>query len=345
MTVLVTGGTGFLGSHLIEQLTRTGDSVRALARSSIGDELLRSLGATPIRGDLGDADSLDRACEGCEAVYHSAARVELDGSEEEFHETSVAGTRRLVEAAGRAGVRRFVQVSSCAVYLGSVPGPGNLIDESTPVFEPPQWFGYSRAKYHAEQTVRTCCLASLEWTIVRLGALYGPRNRAIRTYLEPALKDSMMRIVGDGRNNLLLVYVEDAARAVILAGRCKEAAGKTFLVGPIEPCTQQEYFNAMADGFGVPRPTKHINYHLAFFLAWLGEYFGRSGPRRAWSRRALIAIVGLPVRANCDYTRKVLGWEPKISFAEGMERTFEWYRAEYPKAGFAAGSAFRSAQN
>ena len=257
-------------------------------------------------------------------------------AKDEFHETNVVGTRRLVEAADRTGVRRFVQVSSAAVHIGSVAGPGKSIDEFTPVFEPPRWYLYGWAKYHAEQTVRAGCSASMEWTIVRLGLIYGPRNRTMKTYLEPVLKESTMRIVGDGRNEMSLVYVEDAARAIMLAGHCREAAGKVLLLGPTEPPTQQECFNAMADGFGVPRPTKHINYHVAFLLAWLGEYFVRSGPRRALAHRGFVAIVGSPVRANCDYTRKLLEWEPKISFAEGWKRTFEWYGAEYGKASSAA---------
>jgi nucleoside-diphosphate-sugar epimerase len=323
MIVLVTGGTGFLGSHLIEQLTQAGDSVRALARSSSGEQDLRSLAATVVRGNLDDADSLVRACEGCEAVYHCAARVELYGRDQEFYETNVLGTQRLVEAACRTGVRRFVQVSSCGVYLAS---EGNLIDEATPVFEPPRWFGYARAKYHAEQAVQASC--SIEWTIVRLGILYGPRNRMMKTYFEPALKDSMMRIIGDGKNELMLVYVEDAAHAIMLAGRCREAADKILLICPAEPCTQQEYFNALADGFGIPRPSKHFSYHVAFLCGWLGEYVVRRGPRRTWLCRATVPVVGLPQRMNCNYTRRLLGWEPKFSFPEGMKRTFDWYRAD-----------------
>jgi nucleoside-diphosphate-sugar epimerase len=155
----------------------------------------------------------------------------------------------------------------------------------------------------------------------------------MKTYLEPALNDRIMRIVGDGKNKMALVYVEDAARAIMLAGRCREAAGKILVTGPSEPCTQQEYFDALADGFGVPRLTKHINYYVAFCLGWLGEYFVHTGPRRPWLRRAGIALMGWPARVNCDYTRKLLGWEPKVSVADGMQRTFEWYRAEYGKAG------------
>ena len=328
MTALVTGGTGFLGSHLIEQLARTGGAVRALARSPTGEPFLRSLGATPVRGDLRDSDSLEHACEGCETVYHCAAKVDLDGSEEEFHETTVAGTLRLLEAAGRTGVQRFVQVSSSAVYLGSAPGPDNSFDELTPVSEPPRWFRYGRAKFRAEQLVKAHCPPAMEWTIVRLSIIYGPRNRAMRTHLEPALNDSMMRIVGDGKNELMLVYVEDAARAVMLAGRCAAAAGQTLVVAPTERCTQQEYFDAMADGFGAPRPTRRVGFRLAFLLAWLGEHLARHGGRRIWSHRALIVAVGLPVRINCEHTRRLLGWEPMISFAEGTRRTFAWYHGE-----------------
>jgi nucleoside-diphosphate-sugar epimerase len=340
MTVFVTGGTGFVGSHLIEQLSQAGDTVLALVRQASADEYVRSLGAIPIRGDLDDPASLERVCDGCEVVYHCAAKVELYGREKEFHETNVAGTRRLVEAAGRSGVRRFVHVSSCAVYLNnfsaSVVASGKLIDETTPIAEPPGWYQYGRAKYHAEQTVRACCPASMEWSVVRLGHIYGPRDRRTKVYLEAALNDRFFRIVGDGSNEMALVYVEDAVRAIVLVGYYREAGGKIFVVGPSEPCTQQAYINAMADGFGLPRPTRHLNLYIAFCLSWLGEYIVRSGPRRTWLCRPTIAILGLPAKISCDCTRKVLGWEPKVTLTEGMKRAFEWYSAEYGKTGTGA---------
>src|SRR3989304_579546 len=113
MNVLVTGGTGFVGSPPLSQLSRSGDTVRALVRPGGNRRLITSLGAEPVTGDLDDQDSLPAACGGCEIFYHSAARVEIVGQEEDFHRTTVAGTARMVAAAKEKKVRRFVQVSSC----------------------------------------------------------------------------------------------------------------------------------------------------------------------------------------------------------------------------------------
>src|SRR5215470_10007957 len=148
MTVLVTGGTGFVGSHMIEALRGGGDSVRALVRPSGDRDLLVRLGAEPVVGDLERVDSLREACRGCDVVYHAAARVEIIGDYRDFHETTVKGTERLVEAARDAGVRRFVYVSSCGVYHPRLLSGGG-VNEETPTPEPPSWFVYGRAKLAA----------------------------------------------------------------------------------------------------------------------------------------------------------------------------------------------------
>src|SRR5438552_34089 len=146
MKCLVTGGTGFVGSHLIEQLRLAGDRVCGLVRPGGNAEWVRSLGAEVVAGDLDDALSLQLACAACDVVYHCAARVEIVGTEEEFHRTTVVGTGRLVQAGNKAGVKRFVYVSSCGVYHPALMAAGHIIDESTPTPEPPGWFTYGRAK-------------------------------------------------------------------------------------------------------------------------------------------------------------------------------------------------------
>lgn len=329
MNVLVTGGTGFVGSHLIDQLVAQGDTVRALVRPNSNRALLESLGAEPVTGDLDDIASLVRACEGCEVVYHSAARVEIVGSEEEFHKTTVEGTEHLLAAASEQGVRRFVQVSSCGVYPPSVLASGQVINEATPVPEPPKWFAYGRAKYHAELVVQEKCPSDMEWVIVRLGYLYGPRNRTMHSYLAPTMRDSIMMIIGDGSNEMALVYVCDAVRAIVLSGKTAKATGRILIAGGNERVTQGQYFDAMADGFGIPRIKKHVAYWVAYFFGWLGEIVIRSGPRRNVMRRSAIALTGLPQRVSCTETQAILGWKPETAFADGIRKAFDWYHAEY----------------
>jgi len=329
MKVLVTGGTGFVGGHLIRQLRAEGNHVCALIRPNSDRRSVAALDAEIVTGDLDDLDSLRIACEGCEAVYHSAARVEIVGDEDQFLRTTVAGTARMVAAAREKKVRRFIQISSCGVYAPALLASGQEINEQTPTTEPPRWFAYGRAKYHAENIVREKAGPDMDWAIVRLGYLYGPGNRTMHTYLRPVMNDPMMMIVGTGDNEMALVYVEDAVRAVVLAGRTPAAAGKVLIAGGAERITQRQYFDALADGFGLPRIKKHVPYKVAFFFAWLGEHVVKSGPRQAVMRRSAIALTGLPQRVRCDYTQRLLGWRPQVRFADGIRKAFDWYNDEY----------------
>ncbi len=328
MKAFVTGGTGFVGSHLIEQLRERGDEVVALCRRGSNDQLLQTLGAEVRYGDLDDPASLDAACAGCEVVYHAAARVEIVGAWEQYSRTTIEGTRRLLHAATRSQVRRFVFVSSCGIYHPALLAAGRVIDEFTDSPEPPHWFPYARAKFHAEEIVRRQS-DPMEWTIIRLGYLYGPRNRTMKTYLEPVMKGGIMTILGDGSNPMAMVYVTDATRAILRSGTCSDSAGKTLIAGGNEHVTQRQYFDSMADGFGLPRVKKKVPYGVAFFFGWLGEHLFKTGPRAAVMRRSAIALTGLPQRINCDYTQKLLDWKPMVKFADGMREAFEWYRAEY----------------
>lgn len=188
MTALVTGATGFFGSHLAELLRAEGTPVRALVRPTSDTALLDKLGVACAVGSLEDTDSLRRACEGCERVYHCAARVDILGTPDEFYETTVEGTRRVLQAARETGVRRFVHVSSCGIYHPDLLSSGEPITEHTPTPLPPDWFTYAEAKYHAEQVVKEFNGGEMEWVIVRLAYLYGPRNRVMHTQKGSALK-------------------------------------------------------------------------------------------------------------------------------------------------------------
>lgn len=329
MRAFVTGGSGFVGSHLIEQLVARGDSVRALARPTSDHAFLESLGAEVVIGDIDAPDSLKRVCDDCDVCYHAAARVDMVGSEEDFRRTTIDGTRGLMTAAAASGVRRFVHVSSCGAYHPKLYRNGEPITETTPMSEPPAWFMYGRAKYRAERVVMDECPAGMEWVIVRLGYVFGPRNRTLREHVEPAMRDSMMSLVGKGTNPMAMVYVGDVARAIALAGVVPEAAGQALIAAGNEHVTQRQYFDALADGFGMRRIRKKTPYWIAYVFGWLGEFIFRSGVRATSIRRASVALTGLPQRIDCTRTQKLLGWRPEVSFDEGMRRAFAWYRTMY----------------
>jgi len=333
MKTLVTGGTGFVGSHLIEALRASGDSVRALVRPGSDRELLTRLGAEPVTGQLEDFESLQAACQGVDVVYHSAARVEIIGNYADFHETTVLGTQRLIEAARLVGVPRFVYVSSCGVYHPKLM-TDRPITEQTPTPPPPKWFVYGRAKLAAEEAVRRDVTPPMEWVVVRLGYLYGPRNRAMHRYLRPFITGGQVMLIGDGSNEMAMLYVGDAARALVAAGRTPAAAGQTLIAAGNERVTQRDYLNALAGGFGVPAPTRRVPYRLAFAAAWLAEYllwFSRGDARVAINRSA-IALTGLPQRIDGSYTQQLLGWKPQVRFDDGIRRAFDWYDREYSNA-------------
>jgi len=334
MNALVTGGTGFVGSHLIEALRSNGDTVHALVRRSSDREQISRLGGDPVEGELGNLDSLRKACRGCDVVYHAAARVEILGDFREFHETTVMGTERLIQAAQDAGVRRFVYVSSCGVYHPKLMSAG-VINESTPSPPPPKWFVYGRTKLAAEEVVRRKVSAPMEWVIIRLGYLYGPRNRALHRYFRPFFTAGPIMLLGDGNNQMTMLYVEDAARAIALAGRSKDAVARTLIAAGSERITQRVYLNTLADGFGVPRPTRSLPYPIAYFLGWMGEWMLRISPRlvRIPFNRSVVALTGLPQRIDDTATQQLLNWKPQVRFADGMQRAFDWYAQEYAQAG------------
>lgn len=327
MQALVTGGTGFVGSHLIERLVADGMKVRALIRREADRPGMTTLGADAVIGNLDDAESLKQACVGVDVVYHAAARVEIVGSESDFMRTTVEGTQRLCDAAAAANVKRFVYVSSCGVYHPKLLNSGIVIDEATPTPQPPRWFMYGRTKLLAEEVVRTSMPASVEWTVIRLGYLYGPRNRTMHTYLAPVFREGIARIIGTGDNEMAMVYVCDAVKAIALAGTRPAAKNQILIAGGDEVVTQQIYFDALADGFGLPR-VKRVPYGLAFFAGWIGEYVA-IGTRRMVMRRAAVALTGLPQRINCKRTQEILNWKPTTRFADGLRRAFEWYDETY----------------
>ncbi len=171
-TVFLTGGSGFLGGHLLRELVANGHRVRALSRRPETDAAIAARGATPVRATLADTAALQRALDGCEAVFHAAADTRLWRPHAAAQiATNVAGTERLLRAAERAGVRAFAHTSSVSAYSHLVHG---TLTEATPQRGGESWVSYERSKYLGEQAVRD---SALPWIVFNPSHILGPGDR------------------------------------------------------------------------------------------------------------------------------------------------------------------------
>ena len=207
MKALVTGATGFVGSHLAEALRRRGDEVTALARSLKKAEALRPLAVRVVQGDLDDKAALAQAVDGQDVIYHVAGAIAAR-SEDDFMASNREGTRNVVAAAVAAGGPRFVLVSSMAAGGPSPRGRPLKGDEPPlPVTR------YGRSKLAAEEVVRA---SGLPWTIVRPPMVYGPRDREVLKVFRIA-RLGIAPVFGDGTQELSAVHGADLADALIAA--------------------------------------------------------------------------------------------------------------------------------
>lgn len=325
MTVLVTGATGFVGSHLVDLLVERGERVRILARP--GEEVTRlaQVGVETHRGDLTDRASLEAAVDGVDRVLHCAARMGPWGPEAEYELVNVRGPKILAEAAMAAGVRRFVHVSSIDVHGLAV---GDRVDEMAP-------YGIERDPYCRSKIAGESALQHLikergaPVTIVRPGLIYGPRDTNSFGRFARLVEQGKMVIIGSGNNHLPLIYVRDVAQGILLASEADQAIGKAYLLVNDEPVTQRDYFNAIARELGVPPPSWHIPYRLALALGATVEMVGhltRMKQPPPLMRFGLQQMAG-ENRFVISRARRELGFSPQVNLADGVRQGIAWYRA------------------
>lgn len=323
MTVLVTGATGFIGGHVVDALKRRGETPRVLARPGEPVDRLAALGVEIVRGDLADADSLATAVAGVDRVLHCAARTGPWGPVEEYRIANVRGLSALLDAALAAGVRRFVHLSS-AIVVGTDPG---AMDEDAPLRPEPN--PYSASKIEGERLLQRAIREhGAPVTILRPGLLYGPRDAGSFGRFVELVERGQMVLLGSGENRIPLVYAEDVAEAVLLAGESPRAVGRTYFVVNDEPVTQGAYLREIAAALGVAPSFRRVPYGLARALAagaeWATKAARRPGPPPL--TRFGIRMMGGDARISIRRAREELGFTPRVGLREGIRRGVEWYR-------------------
>ncbi len=326
MKTLVTGATGFLGSHLVEALVGRGEEVRALVRPTSQVERLRALDVELVQGDLADAGSLPAAVAGVGRIFHCAALVGDWGSWDDFRRTNVQGVRNLLEAASRTDLSRFVHVSTTDVY--GYPG-GTGCDESHPYRK--RGFPYGDTKIEGEQEVwRYHREKGLPVTVVRPVNIYGPRSKTFVLEFVEVLKDGYMLYVDGGRHVAGLCYVDNLAQAMILAGERPESIGQAYNVSDGSDVTWRQYVTALAAILGVKPFNVSLPHGLIYAVAGVMEAVAgliRTENRPLLTRTA-VELLGTDQNFPIDKARRELGYEPQVGFEEGMDRVAAWLRAE-----------------
>ena len=324
MTILVTGATGFLGSHVTDLLLERGERPRVLVRPGDSTNGLTHAGVDICWGDMGDRRALETAVSGVDRVLHCAARTGPWGPEAEYESANVRGLELLVDAALAAGIQRFVHVSSITVHGNDVGGDA---DETAPFRLEPN--PYSRTKVAGERLLaRFIRDRGAPVTIVRPGWIYGPGDTSSFGRLATMIRQRRMVVIGSGKNHLPLIYVRDAAEGVLRASEAERAAGKSYLLVNDEPVTQYDYLKAIAAELGAPPPSKHVPYRLALAAGAAAELAGRlarlqhAPPLTRFGVQAL----GGENRFLISRARGELGFSPSVNLADGVRRSLAWYR-------------------
>lgn len=323
MRVLVTGASGFLGSHVAEQLSEQGHSVVALVRRSSNTKHLSSLrGLELATGSVEDIGSVRAAMKGVDAVIHSAGLVKAR-DEAEFHATNVKGTENLLDAAREIAPNlvRFVFVSSLAAVGPSLDGrpvPGDT--EPRPVTH------YGRSKLAAERAARAA-KGDLKVTIIRPPMIYGPRDNESFAFFQSVAR-RFLPYLGDGKNTMSVIYAADAASACIQAIDADVPSGNAYFIDDGEVYV---WLDMLADIERAIGSRALVRFSVPFSVlrgaALLSEGMGKITGKAVMLTRDKVNELSAP-HWVCDSsdTRRDLKWEPKVKWPEGTRRAAAWYR-------------------
>lgn len=321
MTTLVTGATGFVGSHVARQLIASGQSVRVLVRASSNLRLLEDIAAERVEGDLRDAASIERAMRGVRRVFHVAADYRLwTRHPEELYESNVEGTRRLIAAAQRAGVERVVYTSTVATI--AVPRHGALPNETTQAGIDEMIGHYKKSKFMAEQVAVEAARAGAPVVIVNPTAPVGPgdwKPTPTGRIILDFLRGKMPAYVDTGLN---VVAVEDVAAGHLLAAE-KGRSGERYILGG-RNMTLKEILDALAAITGRRAPRVKLPHVVALVAGYADEMYSRMA-----GREPQIPVEGVKMSRHkmfieSDKAARELGYKPgKIEAA--LERAVRWY--------------------
>lgn len=319
--VLVTGGTGFTGSHLVRSLVEDGYAVRVVTRRPQGARAALPADVDVLEGDISVPDVVRRAVRGCREIYHLAAAFREPGIRaHRYRAVHVEGTRYLLDAARAEGVERFVHCSTVGVHSHIANPPADETAPHTPGDI------YQATKSEGEQLALAFQRAhDFPLAIARPVGIYGPGDlRMLKLFRAIAHRRFIM--IGSGRVFFHMVHVRDLVRGLRLLASRDEAIGEAFILGGPEYCTLNELVARIAAIWGVPTPTLRIPAWPVYVAGALCEAItiplGISPP--LYRRR--VAFFTKSRAFRIDKAKTLLGYQPTVELQAGLEELAAWYR-------------------
>jgi dihydroflavonol-4-reductase len=322
MTTLVTGASGFLGSHVARQLAASGDNVRVLLRASSQNRAIADLSLEYVTGDLRDSNSLDRALAGVSRVFHVAADYRLWARQsQDIYDSNVGGTKNLLEAAKRTGVQQFIYTSTVATIAVDRP---QLPTESTESKLEEMIGHYKRSKWLAEREVLNAAKEGLRVVIAMPTTPVGPwdwKPTPTGKIIVDFLNGNMPGYVETGLN---FVGVEECAAGHLLVAE-KGVPGQRYLLGG-ENLTLKQFLDLISRITGLPAPKLKIPHSLALGVAYANTAFSRLLGKEPGIPVEGVQIARHTMFVDCSRSRNELGFRTG-SVAAAVERAVRWYEA------------------
>ncbi len=330
MNILVTGGGGFLGGAIIDQLLARGDNVRSFARGDYPH--LRDKGVQTVRGDLADPTAVSAATKGADAVFHVAALAGMWGPHRDYFNANVLGTRNVLAGCREHGVGKLVYTSSPSAIqrITAIEGA----DESLP-YPDKHYTHYQATKAQAERDVMAATTADLLTVSLRPRMIWGPGDTQIGPRLVQRKRAGRLKLVGDGSPLVDSIYIDNAAAAHLLALDHLEpgaaCVGKVYFISNGEPWPIGKLMNAVLEAAGEEPVTARVSPGAARAVGTVCEWIWgalriKSDPPMT---RFLASQLSTANWFDISAAQRDLGYVPVVSMQQGLQRLKAWY-AEHP---------------